>query len=172
MFFGHFAVKFKSSNMDPSAVENFYSGKTVFFTGATGFLGRVLLAKLMRIGNLKQILLLSRPKKGKSNDERLEKILSGFLFEEMEKFDKNFKSKLKIVNGDMEIEDMCNEDREYINEHVDIVIHLAATRHVNYTCVVGFTRFTLCKTCKTCNMCRTCRSLDGVGFFAKNSKNR
>jgi alcohol-forming fatty acyl-CoA reductase len=84
---------------------------------------------LMRMGNLKEILLLSRPKKGKTNDERLRQILSGFLFQEMENFDKKFLNKLKLVNGDMEIENLgiSNEDREYIKSHVEVIVHGAAT---------------------------------------------
>lgn len=115
--------------MSSRSVKNYYNGKTILVTGATGFLGRLFVAKLMRMGNLKEILLISRQKKGKSNEERLENILSGFLFEEMEKFDKSFKSKLKLVNGDMEIEDLgiSKKDLDNIKEKVEIVVHLAAT---------------------------------------------
>lgn len=97
--------------------------------GGTGFIGRLFLAKLMRIGNVKEILLLSRPKKGKSNDERLVNILSGFLFEEVDKFDVNFKSKLRIINGDMELDGLgiSHHDREYIKNHAEVIIHAAAT---------------------------------------------
>ena len=110
-------------------IANFYSGKTVLLTGATGFIGRLVLAKLMRLGNLKEILIFSRPKKGKNNEERLKKILSGFLFQDMEKYDKNFESKLRLVNGDMELEDlgMPADDRSYIKSNVEIIIHGAAT---------------------------------------------
>jgi alcohol-forming fatty acyl-CoA reductase len=115
--------------MSCESLKSFYDGKTLFITGATGFMGRILLAKLMRMGNLKEILLLSRPKKGKSNKERIDDILDGFLFKDLEKFDPKFKEKLKIVNGDMEVEDLgiSMEDREYIKNNVEIIIHGAAT---------------------------------------------
>jgi alcohol-forming fatty acyl-CoA reductase len=71
-------------------VKDFYDEKTILITGATGTIGRSIIAKLMRLGNLKEILLLSRPKKDKTNDERLRKILSGFLFQEIEKLMKSF----------------------------------------------------------------------------------
>lgn len=115
--------------MSSGSLRSFYSGKVIFVTGATGFLGRVLLAKLMRMGTLKEILVLTRPKKGKTNKERIDEILKGFLFEEMNKFDSKFKNKLRIINGDMEVENLgiSSEDREYIKNNVDIIIHSAAT---------------------------------------------
>lgn len=115
--------------MSSESLKSFYSGKSLFVTGATGFLGRLLLAKLMRMGNLREILILSRPKKGKSNEERLNKILSGFLFEDKEKYDAKFNEKLKIINGDLESDDLgiSNSDREYIKNNTEIIIHCAAT---------------------------------------------
>lgn len=115
--------------MSSGDLKDFYHGKTIFLTGTTGFIGRLILAKLLRLGNVKEVLLLSRPKKGKSNDERFNEILSGFLFQEMEKFDANFRSKLRIVNGDM-VDDSLGislEDREYLKENAEIVVHGAAT---------------------------------------------
>ena len=115
--------------MSANRIRDFYCGKTVLLTGATGFIGRLVLAKLMRLGNLKEILLVSRPKKGKTNEERLKKILSGFLFQDLEKYDKNFESKLRLINGDMELEDlgMSADDRNYIKNNVEMIIHGAAT---------------------------------------------
>lgn len=115
--------------MNSEVLKNFYDDKTILVTGATGFVGRLLLAKLMRMGNVKEILIISRPKKGKTNEERLDKILSGFLFQEVNKYDAGFKNKLRIVNGDMELDDLgvSSEEREYIINHVQVIIHAAAT---------------------------------------------
>lgn len=115
--------------MKLESLKDFYDGKTLFVTGATGFIGRLLIAKLMRLGNVKEVLILSRPKKGKSNGERLDHILTGFLFQEMDKFDAGFKEKLRIVNGDMELDDLgiSLKDREYIKSNVEIMVHGAAT---------------------------------------------
>ena len=51
--------------LDPTLIPNFYKNKTLFVTGATGFLGKVLLEKLLRsLPNIKQIYVLVRPKPG------------------------------------------------------------------------------------------------------------
>lgn len=52
-----------------------FAGKNVFITGASGFLGKVLVEKLLRscpdVGN---VYMLLRAKKGKSPEERLKAI--------------------------------------------------------------------------------------------------
>lgn len=115
--------------MSSGTVKDFYQGKTLLLTGATGFIGRLVLSKLMRLGNLKEILILSRPKKGKSNEERLQNILSGPLFKEVENCDVNFADKVRIIDGEMKVEGLAlsDDDREYIKENVQIIIHGAAT---------------------------------------------
>lgn len=60
----------------PSIAE-FYSHKDVFITGATGFLGKCLMEKLLRsVPNIGQVMILIRPKRGKSAKERLDAILT------------------------------------------------------------------------------------------------
>lgn len=64
--------------MDPTlSVSAFYVGRSVFVTGASGFMGKVLIEKLLRsCPEIREIFLLIRPKKGVSIDERLAKILA------------------------------------------------------------------------------------------------
>lgn len=48
-----------------TSIPEFYTGKTLFITGATGFIGKVLIEKLLRnCSNLSQIYILVRSKKG------------------------------------------------------------------------------------------------------------
>lgn len=57
-------------------VPEFFRGKSIFITGGSGFLGRVLIEKLLRsCPDLVEICLLMRTKKGKSPGERLSDVV-------------------------------------------------------------------------------------------------
>lgn len=56
-------------------IPRFYEDKNIFLTGGTGFIGKVLVEKLLRAcPGIKNIYFLVRPKKGLSYHERIEKI--------------------------------------------------------------------------------------------------
>lgn len=58
-----------------SPVQEFFRDAGVFITGGTGFMGKILIEKLLRTcPHIKQIYLLIRPKKGKNVEQRLDEI--------------------------------------------------------------------------------------------------
>lgn len=62
----------------PDRVADSFTGKTLFMTGATGFLGKVLVEKLLRTcDGIVKIYLLVRPKKGKDPNERINEQFAG-----------------------------------------------------------------------------------------------
>lgn len=64
------------TNCSGSEVSEFYNGKTIFITGGTGFMGKVLLEKLIRAcPGVFKIYLLIRPKRGQHAQERLNQLL-------------------------------------------------------------------------------------------------
>lgn len=65
-----------------SEIVQFYRDKNVFITGASGFLGRLLVEKLLRLCDVKKLYILLRQKKGVTPKERLHSVFQvpvGFL---------------------------------------------------------------------------------------------
>ena len=60
-----------------SEIIKYYRNKSIFITGATGFLGKVLIEKLLRsCYDLKKIYILVRQKKGQTASQRLNEIFN------------------------------------------------------------------------------------------------
>lgn len=58
--------------MSEGGIREFFKGKSIFITGGSGFMGKVLLEKLLySCSDVKEIFLLMRPKRGKSGEQRV-----------------------------------------------------------------------------------------------------
>jgi len=56
-----------------SSVQEFYKDKTIFITGGSGFMGKVLIEKLLySCSDLKEIIVLMREKHGKTGKMRVD----------------------------------------------------------------------------------------------------
>ena len=116
-------------------IKQFYEGKTIFLTGTTGFVGKVVLEKFLRsLPNVKKIFLMVRPKKNMSVRERFEKsILSSEifrpLFRERPELQEQLKTKIVPVAGDLIIDKLglSPEDRAMVTAECEIVINVAAS---------------------------------------------
>lgn len=62
---------------EDTPVQKFYRGGNVFVTGATGFMGKILIEKLLRSTEVATIYVLIRQKRGKDIHTRLEEIFEG-----------------------------------------------------------------------------------------------
>ena len=66
-----------SNSPEWPSISQFYAGRDIFVTGATGFLGKCLVEKLIRsIPDIGRVMVLVRPKRGKTVQERIETVLS------------------------------------------------------------------------------------------------
>ncbi|XP_073949653.1 putative fatty acyl-CoA reductase CG5065 isoform X3 [Choristoneura fumiferana] len=71
---------FSSNNVfAETPITEFYAGKSVFITGSTGFLGTLLLGKLLTTCPIKRVYVLIKPKKGKNVSERLTELLKSMI---------------------------------------------------------------------------------------------
>ncbi|CAH0549712.1 unnamed protein product, partial [Brassicogethes aeneus] len=115
--------------MGETDVQKFYNGATVFLTGGTGFLGKMLIEKLLRSTDVKIIYILIREKKGKNVDSRVEGIFEDVMFDVLKKKLPKFRQKIWPIAGDCSISGLgiTLEDRKKIISTTNIVFHLAAT---------------------------------------------
>uniref|UniRef100_A0A8C6QX96 Fatty acyl-CoA reductase n=2 Tax=Nannospalax galili TaxID=1026970 RepID=A0A8C6QX96_NANGA len=113
-----------------SMVAAFYSNKSILITGATGFLGKVLMEKLFRTSpQLKVIYILIRPKAGQTLQERVFQILNSKLFEKVKEICPNVHEKIRPISADLNQSDLAisKEDMQELLSGTNIVFHCAAT---------------------------------------------
>uniref|UniRef100_A0A336LKC5 Fatty acyl-CoA reductase n=1 Tax=Culicoides sonorensis TaxID=179676 RepID=A0A336LKC5_CULSO len=112
-----------------SEVVDFYRGKSIFLTGGTGFIGQIIIEKLLRCCDVKEIFLLIRGKKDKTWQSRIQEILSDPVFDRLKAEKPTAISKLKGIVGDCSLINLgvSDQDRQLLIENVQIVIHGAAT---------------------------------------------
>lgn len=111
-------------------IPKFYSGKNIFVTGATGFMGKVLIEKLIRCcPDLNLIYCLIRPKNNQDIQRRVNELTDSKLFDKLRKDQPDFEQKIVAVGGDVVQPDLgiSQEDRLMLKEKIHIVFHSAAT---------------------------------------------
>ncbi|KAM6359819.1 fatty acyl-CoA reductase 1 isoform 3-T5 [Alca torda] len=118
------------------SIPEYYEGKNVLLTGATGFLGKVLLEKLLRsCPNVKAVYVLVRHKVGQTPEARIEEITSGKLFDKLRDEQPDFKAKIIVITSDLtkpEL-DLSEPIKEELIECTNIIFHCAATVRFNET---------------------------------------
>jgi len=120
-------------------VREFFKGKNVLITGTTGFLGKVVLEKFLRvIPEVGSIYVLIRKKRGSPTMERFKKeVIGSPCFDVIRKFHTNFNdfinSKIVPIEGDLLKDglDLSPENLKAIQENVHIIIHSAASVDFN-----------------------------------------
>ncbi|ENN75017.1 hypothetical protein YQE_08332, partial [Dendroctonus ponderosae] len=116
-------------------IPEFYKGKNIFITGATGFVGISLLEKILsdtpEHGN---IYILVRPKKGQSIEDRLAVLKKNSVFETLlsqratESVDQIFEKVIPVA-GDVGQDNLglSDSDLQTLKEKVNVIFHSAAT---------------------------------------------
>ncbi|GMT36882.1 hypothetical protein PFISCL1PPCAC_28179, partial [Pristionchus fissidentatus] len=118
------------------SINSLYAGHTVFLTGGSGFVGKVVIEKFLHaVPDVKKIFMLCRAAKGKSAQERWDDISKGVIFNRVRADRPDAFSKVVPVEGDITIDDMgLNEaDLKAVLEETSVVIHCAATVRFNDT---------------------------------------
>ncbi|XP_043483842.1 fatty acyl-CoA reductase wat-like [Leptopilina heterotoma] len=140
-------------------IQQFYTDQSIFITGGTGFLGTLLIEKLLRsCPKLKTIYILARQKKGKQIQDRVKEMTNLQIFEPLRAIDPNFEKKLVPMSGDLMKPNfkLSDKDLKIIQKEVSIVFHVAATTRFDELLKIALqvnvdsvkTMLDICKECK------------------------
>ncbi|KAJ1440656.1 hypothetical protein SESBI_01722 [Sesbania bispinosa] len=123
--------------MELGSITHFLQDKSVLVIGATGFLAKIFVEKILRVEpNVKKLYLLLRAKDAESATQRLhDEIIQKDLFRLLKenlgaKFNTFVSEKLTLVPGDISQEDLNLKDSillEEICNQTNVIVNLAAT---------------------------------------------
>ncbi len=124
----------KYSDRTNAVISEALSGKRIAITGSTGFLGTVLVERLLRGVPDCELVLLVRPNRRNSAQRRVEReILRNDAFDTLrsqwgDEFDAICEQRISVVSGDVTNEGLgLSEDDRHLFTSCDVVIHSAAT---------------------------------------------
>ncbi|CAG9794360.1 unnamed protein product [Diatraea saccharalis] len=110
-------------------IPQFYAGRSVFITGATGFVGQVLVERLLyTCPDIERLFLLLREKKNCGPMQRLRLLKDSPVFDNVRQKNPSQLEKLTVVSGDI-TKPQLGLQQESIDllQNVSVVFHSAAT---------------------------------------------
>ncbi|KAJ8956296.1 hypothetical protein NQ318_015032 [Aromia moschata] len=112
-----------------SKVQEFYKDRNVFITGGTGFMGKILIEKLLRSTEVSTLYVLVREKKGKNVHTRIDELFDDVIFDALRKECPKFKHRVEAISGDCSVTGLglSISDRQKLFSNIHIVFHVAAT---------------------------------------------
>ncbi|XP_072379072.1 fatty acyl-CoA reductase 2-like [Diabrotica undecimpunctata] len=116
-----------------SEIQHYYRNKSFLITGVTGFVGKLVLEKILRTLHPKNVYVLVRDKDGVSAENRCATMFDSVVFEQLQRVDNQFFKKVILVEGDLQKPDLglsINDKNTIINE-VECIFHFAAASKLN-----------------------------------------
>ncbi|XP_047364207.1 fatty acyl-CoA reductase wat-like isoform X1 [Vespa velutina] len=118
-----------------SEVSEFFSGRKILITGGSGFLGRLILEKLLRsCPKIERIYLFMRGKKQKDMQTRFKEYFNDIVFDRLREEQKDVEKKIVLIESDMNELNlgMSERDSERIKD-TEVIFHCAASVRFNET---------------------------------------
>jgi long-chain acyl-CoA synthetase len=122
-----------------STIQRYFADKTVLVTGATGFLGKALLEKMLRsLPDVRRLYLLIRPRQqgnrttpadGRFRGEVLQSSVFDRLKQELgDRFDDHVDQRVRVINGDLTDERLGVSEADYrlLADETEVIINSAA----------------------------------------------
>lgn len=113
-----------------TSVGDFFAQKSVLITGGSGFLGKVLIEKLLHdCPGIKGIYILVRTKGSEPAQSRLTNILQSQAFDRIRRIQPDLLKKVHVIKGDLTFDDLAisSQDLDFLRKEISVVVHSAAT---------------------------------------------
>uniref|UniRef100_A0A0K8SMN4 Fatty acyl-CoA reductase n=2 Tax=Lygus hesperus TaxID=30085 RepID=A0A0K8SMN4_LYGHE len=111
-------------------IADYFKGKKILITGATGFMGKALVQKILRsCPEVSTIYVVVRPKKGTSPQDRWSQITKLPLFDKLKSEQPNALEKVVAIEGESTADQfgISEENQQELIENINIVYHVAAS---------------------------------------------
>lgn len=121
-------MSIKSSKSE-SHIANWYRDQVIFITGSTGFMGKVLVEKLLRdCPDIKTLYLLMRTKRGIEPDQRRDDYINHMIFDRIRESNEKQLEKIVVIKGDVSVDglDISESDKKRLIEQTTVIFHCAA----------------------------------------------
>ncbi|KAF7282344.1 fatty acyl-CoA reductase wat-like [Rhynchophorus ferrugineus] len=114
-----------------SHIKEFYKGQNILLTGGTGYFGKMIIEKLLRSTEVKNIYLIVRGKNDTDCEERVASILKSEIFANTD--EKHFFSKVHGMDGNMTklCVGLSKSNIEFIKNHINVVFHCGASLNMD-----------------------------------------
>lgn len=118
-------------------IQETFSGKSVFITGASGFLGKAVAERILcECENINKIFLLFRGKRGYDYEKRFQKFLDSSVFVKVKETNPDLMKKFVSIQGDLMVSPsagIAEEDLKVLEANVNFVFHCAASINLDET---------------------------------------
>ncbi|XP_076277556.1 fatty acyl-CoA reductase 1-like isoform X2 [Lasioglossum baleicum] len=117
------------ANLEPQSISAWFDKKNVFITGGTGYMGKVLIYKLLvSCHNIGKIYVLIRKKKDQDPQTRLVHMIQQEPFKGIKEKDADKLKKIVLIPGDTTAKDLAlsTADMERMVQDVNVIFHMAA----------------------------------------------
>ncbi|XP_030750973.1 fatty acyl-CoA reductase 1-like [Sitophilus oryzae] len=114
-----------------SQIKEFYNGQNILLTGGTGYFGKMIIAKLLKSTEVKNIYLIVRAKEEIGFDKRVVIMFQEEIFSNTN--EQIFLSKLHPIEGDLRKEGLgiSKEDALFLKENINVVFHCGASLNMD-----------------------------------------